>query len=110
MAPFADVPHKTASGLGPLADTDSIGIGTMPSACSLGNHETGNCIGIALEILDVSAGDLGTGAATPEAAVDNNGVTVVDAGAPTGVGIVDDALPAVVDVATSGKPHLVNPV
>jgi len=102
MAPFADVPRKTAGGVGESADTDCVGTGTMPRACSVGNHETGNCTGIALETLDVAAGDLGAGAAALEAAIDKGGVTAVDAGAPTGVGAVDNVLTAVADVARGG--------
>jgi hypothetical protein len=102
MAPFADVPRKTAGGVGASADTDCVGTGTMPRACSVGNHETGNCTGIALETLVVPAGDLGAGAAALEAAVDNDGVTVVDAGAPTGVGAVVNVLTAVAGVAREG--------
>ena len=74
----------------------------MPRACSVGNHETGNCTGIALETLAVPAGDLGAGVAALEAAVDNDGVTVVDAGAPTGVGTVENVLTAVAGVAREG--------
>ena len=101
MAPFADVPRKTAGGVGASADTDCVGTGTMPRACSVGNHETGNCTGIALETLDdVPAGDaLSTRAAVLEAGIDNDGVGVVEAGAPAEVVALDNVLAAVVDVA-----------
>lgn len=100
MAPFADVPRKTAGGVGASADTDCVGTGTMPRACSVGNHETGNCTGIALETLDVPAGDaLGARAAVLEVGVDSDGVEVVEAGVPAEVAAVDNVLAAVVDVA-----------
>jgi len=103
MAPFAEVPRKTAGGVGASADIDCVGTGTMPRACSVGNHETGNCTGIALETLGVPSDDaLGAVAAVPEASVDNGGVGVVDAGAPAGVAAVDNVLAAVVDVARGG--------
>lgn len=103
MSPFADVPRKTAGGVGASADTDCVGTGTMPRACSVGNHDTGNCTGIALETLDDPASDpFGAGAAVLEVGVNNDGVGVVDAGAPAGVVAVDNVLAAVVDVAKGG--------
>jgi hypothetical protein len=98
MAPFADVPRKTAGGVGASADTDSVGTGTMPRACSVGNDETGNCTGIALDTLDVPASDaLGAAAAMLEA-----GVGVIDAEAPVEFVAVDNVLAVVVDVARGG--------
>ncbi len=103
MAPFADVPRKTAGGVGASADTDCVGTGTMPRACSVGNDETGNCTGIALDTLDVPAGDpAGARVVVLEAGIDNDGVGVVDAGAPAGVVTVDSVLPVVVEVARGG--------
>jgi hypothetical protein len=102
MSPFADVPRKTAGGVGASAETDCVGTGTMPRACSVGNHDTGNCTGIALETLDVPAGDaFGAGAAVLEVGVDND-VGVVEVGAPAGVVAVDNVFAAVVDVARGG--------
>ena len=95
MAPFADVPRKTAGGVGTSADTDCVGTGTMPRACSVGNDETGNCTGIELDTLDVPASDAGT-------AMLEAGVSVIDAEAPVGVAAVDNVLAVVVDVARGG--------
>jgi hypothetical protein len=68
----------------------------------VGNHDTGSCTGIALETLDVPAGDaFDAGAAVLEVGVDDDGVGVVEAGAPAGVMAVD-VLAAVVDVARGG--------
>ena len=98
MAPFADVPRKTAGGVGASADTDCEGTGTMPRACSVGNDETGSCTGIALDTLDVPASvALGAAAAVLEA-----GMGVIDAKAPVGVVAMDNVLAVVVDVARGG--------
>lgn len=100
MSPFAEVPRKTAGGVGASADTDCVETGTMPRACSVGNHDTGNCTGIALETLDGPAGDaFGAGAAVLEVGVDDDDVGGVEAGAPAGVVAVGNVLAVVVDVA-----------
>jgi hypothetical protein len=67
MAPFAEVPRKTAGGVGVLADKDCGGTGTMPKACSVGNDVTGSCTGIALDVPD--ADGVGTGTNVSEAGV-----------------------------------------
>jgi hypothetical protein len=72
MAPFADVPRKTAGGVGELADKDCGGTGTMPKACSVGSDETGSCTGIALDVPE--ADEVGTGIDVSEAGVNGEGV------------------------------------
>ena len=78
MAPFADVPRKTAGGVGELADKDCGGTGTMPKACSVGSDETGSWTGIALDVPE--ADDVGTGVDVSEAGVNDEGVIGVEAG------------------------------
>jgi hypothetical protein len=72
MAPFADVPRKTAGGVGELADKDCGGTGTMPKACSVGSDETGSCTGIALDAPE--ADEVGTGIDVSEAGINGEGV------------------------------------
>ena len=67
MAPSADVPRKTACGVGVLADKDCGGTGTMPKACRVGNDETGSCTGIALDVPEAEG--VGTGIDMSEAGV-----------------------------------------
>jgi len=100
MAPFADVPRKTAGGVGELADKDCGGTGTMPKACSVGSDETGSCTGIALGVPE--AEEVGTGVDASEAGV--NGEVVVGAGAGPAVEAVaaDCVLIAEVAVAKAG--------
>jgi|SRR6266850_8269292 len=62
MAPFAEVPRKTAGGVGALDDKDCGGTGTMPKACSVGNDETGSCTGIAVDVPTEADGVAGVGA------------------------------------------------
>jgi len=75
MAPFADVPRKTADGVGVSADKDCGGTGTMPKACSVGNDETGSCTGIALDVPE--ADGVGT---VSEAGVNGDVIIGVEAG------------------------------
>jgi len=60
MAPFADVPRRTAGGVGALDDDDCGGTGTMPKACSVGNDETGSCTGMAVDIPVADSAGVGT--------------------------------------------------
>lgn len=62
MAPFAEVPRKTAGGVGALDDKDCGGTGTMPKACSVGNDETGSCTGIAVDVPTEADGVASVGA------------------------------------------------
>jgi len=104
MAPFADVPRKTAGGVGASAETDWVGTGTIPRACSVGNDETGNWTGIALHTWDVPAdGAVDAVAVVPEAGIDNIGVGMIDAGTPAKIVVVaDSVLAVVVDVVEGG--------
>ena len=77
MAPSADVPRKTACGVGVLADKDCGGTGTMPRACSVGNDETGNCTGIALDAPEVDG--VGTGIDVSDAGVSGEAVMGTEA-------------------------------
>lgn len=78
MAPFADVPRKTAGGVAELADKDCGGTGTMPKACSVGSDETGSCTGIALDVPE--ADEMGAGTDVSAAGVNGEGVIGVEAG------------------------------
>lgn len=78
MAPFAEVPRKTAGGVGELADKDCGGTGTMPKACSVGSDETGSCTGIALDAPE--ADEVGTGIDVSEAGVKGEGAIGAEAG------------------------------
>lgn len=78
MAPSADVPRKTACGVGVLADKDCGGTGTMPKACRVGNDETGSCTGIALDVPEVDGA--GTGTDVSEAGVSGDVVMGIDVG------------------------------
>jgi hypothetical protein len=70
MVPFADVPSKIAGGVDALGNKDCVGgTGTMPSACSVGNDETGSCTGIEV---DTEAGVVGVGVCTLETGVDGD--------------------------------------
>lgn len=90
MAPFADVPRRTAGGVGALDDEDCGGTGTMPKACSVGNDETGSCTGMAVAI---PAPDIaGVGTDVSEAGV--NGDVVVG----VGVGPLDTVVAADCDL------------
>ena len=60
MAPFADVPRRTAGGVGALDDEDCGGTGTMPKACSVGNDETGSCTGMAVDTPAADIASVGT--------------------------------------------------
>lgn len=95
MAPFADVPRRTAGGVGALDDEDCGGTGTMPKACSVGNDETGSCTGMAVAITAPESAGVGTDVS--EAGVNGDVVvgveveplaTVLAAGSDLVVGIV----------------------
>ncbi len=72
MAPFADVPRKTAGGVGVLDDKDCGGTGTMPKACNVGNDETGSCTGIAVDV--PKADVVGVGTDVSEAGVNGDAI------------------------------------
>jgi len=75
MAPFADVPRRTAGGVGAL-DDDGGGTGTMPKACSVGSDETGSCTGMAVDI--PAADSAGVGTDVSEAGVNGDVVVGVE--------------------------------
>jgi len=75
MAPFADVPRRTAGGVGALDDEGCGGTGTIPKACSVGNDETGSCTGMAVAI---PAPDSAVGTDVSEAGVNGDVVEGVE--------------------------------
>lgn len=99
MAPLADVPRKTAGGVGELADKDCGGTGTMPKACSVGSDETGSCTGIAL---DVPEADVGIGIDVSEAGVNGEGVIGAEVRPAVEAVVPDCVLMADVAVARAG--------
>jgi hypothetical protein len=98
MAPFADVPRKTAGGVGELADKDCGGTGTMPKACSVGSDETGSWTGIALDAPE--ADEVGTGIDVSEAGVNGEGVIGAEAGPPVVEAVAADCV-LIVEVAVA---------
>lgn len=105
MAPLADVPRKTAGGVGALVDKDCAGTGTIPRACSVGNDETGSCTGIEVH---ARGGPVGAGACVLEAGVIGD-VVVEGAEAEPIAGVVatDSALVVEIDVARAGGTYCV---
>jgi hypothetical protein len=99
MAPFADVPRKTAGGVGELADKGCGGTGTMPKACSVGSDETGSCTGIALV---PEADEVGTGIDVSEAGVKGEGAIGAEAGPAVEAVAADCVLIVEVPVARTG--------
>jgi hypothetical protein len=88
IAPFADVPRKTAGGVGALANTGCGGTGTIPKACSVGNEETGNWTGIAATEEAPEPDAVGAGTDVSEAGVNGDVVRRAEAG--TLVEVVED--------------------
>jgi hypothetical protein len=78
MAPFADVPRRTAGGVGALDDKDCGGTGTIPKACSVGNDETGSCTGIAVDAPAEADDVVGVAAVASEDGVNGDVVVGVE--------------------------------
>jgi hypothetical protein len=105
MAPFADVPRKTAGGVGVLVDKDCGGTGTMPKACSVGNDATGSCTGIALDVPE--ADGVGTGIDVSEAGVNGDVVIGIEAGPAVEAVAADSGLVAEIFVVRAGGTYCV---
>jgi hypothetical protein len=107
IAPFADVPRKTAGGVGALDDMDCGGTGTMPKACRVGSDETGSCTGIAV---DVPAGEddvVDVGADVSEAGVNGDVVVGVEVELPAGAVAAESDLVVGMVVARVGGTYCV---
>ena len=102
MAPFAEVPRKTAGGVGALDDKDCGGTGTMPKACSVGNDETGSCTGIAVDVPTEADDVAGVGADAAEAGVNGDVVVGVEVEPLAGAVAADSVLVADIVVARAG--------
>jgi hypothetical protein len=100
MAPFADVPRKTAGGVGALDDKACGATGTMPKACSVGNDDTGSCTGIAVDVIEVAA--VGIGIYVSEAGVIGDVVVEVEVEPLVEAVAVDGDLVAGIVVARAG--------
>ena len=106
MAPFADVPRKTAGGVGALDDKDCGGTGTMPNACSVGNDETGSCTGIAVDVPAEAEGVVGVPDAS-EAVVNGDVAVGVEVEPLAGAVAADSDLVVGIVVARAGGTYCV---
>jgi hypothetical protein len=102
MAPFADVPRRTAGGVGALDDKDCGGTGTIPNACSVGNDETGNCTGIAVDAPAEVDGVVGVGDVGSEAGVTGDVVAGVEVEPLAGALGAESGLVVGIAVASTG--------